>query len=113
MAPTPASQEATMPASQEAIALTNMDSDCSRNAENDALSIFGANDLDEEREKFLELIDETLRPADGFGPPISEKIAKIINEKFTTDLGGEKWKEISEKYKPPANCSELIVPKGQ
>ena len=88
-----------------------MDSDCPRNAEDAALSIFGGNDLDEENEKFLELIDETLRPADGFGPPISEKIAKIINEKFTTDLGGEKRKEISEKYKPLANCSKLIVPK--
>ena len=32
----------------------------------------------------------------GGGPPISEKIAKIINEKFTTDFGGETRKEISE-----------------
>lgn len=43
--------------------------------------------------------------------PISDKIAKIVNEKFTTDLGGDKRKEISDKYKPPANCSELLVPK--
>ena len=42
------------------------------------------------------MIDETLRPVDGFGSPISKKIAKIINEKFTTDLGGETRKEISE-----------------
>ena len=82
-----------------------------RNAENATLSIFGGNDLDEQNEKFLELIDETLRPADGFGRPISKKIAKLINEKFAADLGGKKRKEISEKYKPLANCSELIVPK--
>ena len=42
---------------------------------------------------------------------ISEKIANIVNKKFTTDLGGEKCKEISDKYKPPANCSDLVVPK--
>ena len=71
----------------------------------------GGDDLDDENDKFLDLIDETLRPADGFGPAISDKIAKIVNEKFTTDLGGDKRKEISEKYKPPANCSELIVSK--
>ena len=50
MAPTPASQEATMPALQEAIALTNTDSDRPRNAEDAAtaaLSIFRANDLNE------------------------------------------------------------------
>ncbi len=107
-----ATQMAPTPASQEASDITNMDSDCPRNAEEDAISIFGGgDDLDDENDKFLDLIDETLRPADGFGPAISDKIAKIVNEKFTTDLGGDKRKEISEKYKPPANCSELIVSK--
>ena len=41
------------------------------------------------RMKDLDLIDKTLCPADGFGPPIGDKIAKIVNEKFTTDLGDQ------------------------
>ena len=65
-----ATQVAPTPASQEAIDLTNLDSEGPKNAEEDALSIFGENDLNEENDKFLELIDETLCPTDGFGPPI-------------------------------------------
>ena len=48
--------------------------------------MFGGNDFDEENEKFLDQIDETLRPAVRFGPPINDKINKTVNEKFTTDL---------------------------
>ena len=34
-----------------------------------------------------------------------------MNEKFNTDLGIDKRKEILEKYKTPANCTNLFVPK--
>ncbi len=57
------------------------------------------------------MIDDSLRPSDGFGPPTSEKVAKIVNKKFNTDWGIDKRKEILEKYKIPANCTNLIVPK--
>ena len=66
-----------------------MVSDAPRNAEQDLMSAFGGSDFDEENERFLDLIDKTLCPADGFGPPIGDKIAKIVNEKFTTDLGDQ------------------------
>lgn len=108
----PASEEVhDTPASEEAQPMANMVSDVPRNSEDDALSIFGGNDLEEDSDRFLDLIDDSLRPSDGFGPPISEKIAKIINEKFTSDLGIDKRKEILEKYKTPANCTNLFVPK--
>jgi hypothetical protein len=87
------------------------DSGLPSNSEDDALAVFGDNDLDLEGEsdRFYELIDDNLRPSDRFGPPISERIAKIINEKFTTDLGLDKRKEILEKYKIPADCTNLFV----
>jgi hypothetical protein len=77
-----------------------------RNSEDDALSLFGENDLEEESDRFLDLIDDSLRPSDGFRPPISEKVAKIVN-----DLGIDKRKEILEKYKTPANSTNLFAPK--
>ena len=107
-----ASEEAHAPASEEAPHSSNRDSDAPvRSSEDDALSLFGGNDLEEESDRFLEHVDDSLRPSDSFGPPISEKVAKIVNEKFTTDLGTDKRKEILEKYKAPANCINLFVPK--
>jgi hypothetical protein len=93
--------------------MSNRDSGLPRNSEDDALTVFGDNDLvlEGESDRFFELIDDNLRLSDGFGPPISERIAKIINEKFTTDLGLAKRKEILEKYKIPADCTNLFVPR--
>ena len=82
-----------------------------RNSEDDAISLFGGHDLEEESERFLDLIYDSLRPSDGFGPAISDKVAKIVNEKFCADLGIDKRKEILEKYKTPANCTNFFVPK--
>ena len=82
-----------------------------RNSENDAIRLFGGHDLEEESERFLDLIDDFHRPSDGFGPAISDKVAKIVNEKFCADLGIDKRKEILEKYKTPANCTNFFVPK--
>ena len=107
-----ASEEAHAPASEEAQQSSNRDSENPlRNSEDDVLSLFGDNDLAEESDRFLDLINESLRPSDGFGPLVSEKVAKIVNEKFQTDLGVDKRKEILEKYKTPANCTKLFVPK--
>jgi hypothetical protein len=91
------SEEAHAPASEEAQQSSNRDSDSPvRNSEDDALNLFGENDLEEESDRFLDLIDDSLRPSDGFGPPISEKVAKIVNEKFNTDLGIDKRRDIRE-----------------
>ena len=107
-----ASEEIHAPASEEAQQSSNRDSDNPiRNSEDDVLSLFGDNDLVEESDRFLDLIDESLRPSDGFGTLISEKVAKIVNEKFQTDLGVDKRKEILEKYKTPAKSNNLFVPK--
>ena len=91
--------------------MSNRDRGLPSNSEDNALTVFGDNDLDLEGEsdRFFELIDDNLISSDGFGPPISERIAKIINEKFTTDLGLDKRKEILEKYKIPADCTNLFV----
>ena len=134
-APTPASQEALTPASQEALTPTSQDeisqasqgalpppsqeanSAGPKNSEDDAVSLFGGDEFqnpegdEEDNDKFLTSIDLSLRPNEISGPPISEKVAKIVNEKFSTDLGSEKRKEILEKYKIPENCDQLYVPK--
>jgi hypothetical protein len=44
------------------------------------------------------IIDESLRPSDSSGPPVTEKVATLVNDKFSLiDLGLEKRKEIFEK----------------
>ena len=109
----PASEEANTSASEEPQTMSNRDSGLPSNSEDGALTVYGDNGLDLEggSDRFFELIYDNLRPSDGFGPPISERIAKIINEKFTTDLGLDKGKEILEKYKIPADCTNLFVPR--
>ena len=109
----PDSEEANTSASEEPQTMYNRDSCLPRNSEDDALTVFGDNDLvlEGESDRFFELIDDNLRLSDVFGPPISERIAKIINEKFTTDLGLANGKEILEKYKIPADCTNLFVPR--
>ena len=108
-----ASEEAHAPASEEAQQSSNRDSDGNpeRNSEDDAISLFVGHDLEEESERFLDLIDDSLTPSDGFGPGISDKVAKIVNEKFCANLGIDKRKKILEKYKTPANCTNFFVPK--
>ena len=106
----PNSEESDTPASEEAHAQMPL-----RNSEDDALSIFGGHDFDtpneEDNDHFLESIDESLRPSDSYASPISGKVAKIVNEKFSSDLGIKKRKEILEKYKTPENCDNFFVPK--
>jgi hypothetical protein len=100
----PASEEVHTPASEEASPSEQ------RVVNDDALSTRGGDDFDD-NEDLLDEIDESLRPSDSIGPPIHEKIAKIVNDKFSSDLGLEKRKEIFEKYKTPENCPKLFVPK--
>jgi len=55
----------------------------------------------EGNDSFLESIDFSFCSSDVVGPPISDKIATITNEKFRADLGFKNRKEILEKYSVP------------
>ena len=55
-------------------------------------------------------MDLSLGSSDVAGPPISEKVAKIINKKFSTDLGVMKRIEILEKCSILQNCTNVFVP---
>ena len=116
---TPAPEGANPQASDEAIRDPTKDSVTpgpSRSSEDDAVNMFGGNVFEstsecEDNDSFLEAIDLSLRSSDVVGPPISDKIAKISNEKFSTDLGIKKRKEILEKYPVPQKCTNCFVPK--
>ena len=77
-----ASEKAHAPASEEAQKSSNRDSDINpvRSSEDDAISVFEGHDLEEKIERFLDLIDDSLRSSDGFGPAILDKVAKIVNK---------------------------------
>ena len=82
----------------------------------DILSLFGGNDYDEidttdNEIDLLDLINESLNPSDMTGPPVSEKLAKLVNEKFTLEFDLAKRKEISQQYNVPTNCDNLYVPR--
>lgn len=42
---------------------------------------------------------------------VNEKLAEIINKRFSAPLGEEKLKEKLEQYLRPDNCAKLAVPK--
>ena len=101
--PTPASEEAQPPASEEAQAPAleeantsqHCETDIEQNQNEDLISLFGGDDFDTDNDDFLQAIDESLRPSDSYGPKIKEKVAKIVNEKFSSDIGIEKRKEYT------------------
>lgn len=106
-----ASEEETDPASEEAHAKTPDD---------DAISLFSGEDSqnelqleDEEvnNDDLLSEITTSLSSSDEAGPPVSDKLSKLVNDKFQTEYTVEKRKEIVQKYKVPSNCHELYVPK--
>ncbi|CAB4013809.1 Hypothetical predicted protein [Paramuricea clavata] len=78
---TPVPEEDTTPASEEANNHTPASEEVHRVVNDDTLSILGGDDF-EDNEDLLDEIDESLRPSDSIGPPIHEKIAKIVNDKF-------------------------------
>ena len=45
------------------------------------------------------------------GLPVSDKLSKLVNDKFQTEYSGDKRKEILLKYKTPSNCTQLFAPK--
>ena len=85
----------------------------------DVLSLFGddsLNEVDDETEEtnndeLLTQINASLSSSEETGPPVSEKLSTLANEKFQTEYSVEKRKEILQKYKVPSNCEQLFVPK--
>ena len=59
----------------------------------------------------LTQITTSLSSAKDTGPPVSDKLSKLVNDKFQTEHTVEKRKEILQKYKVPIKCNELFMPK--
>ena len=55
-------------------------------------------------------IEKDLNSDKSCGPDIKDKLANIINKRFSSVLQPEKIKEKQEKYDRPNNCTKLIVP---
>ncbi len=68
-------------------------------------------DEPEEDEDLLAIIHESLNPSDETGAPVSERLAKLVNEKFTLDFYLQKRKSIMENYRTPKNCDQLFSPR--
>ncbi|XP_028415485.1 uncharacterized protein LOC114538507 [Dendronephthya gigantea] len=123
-----ASEKATDNASEKAQELASNDEvhdqtpDESNIVEDDILSVHAGvdelidqaeldSDENEEVEDLLAVINESLNPSDETGAPVSERLAKLVNEKFTLDFDLEKRKSIMENYKTPKNCDQLFSPR--
>ena len=82
----------------------------------DTLSVLGGSDFDEvdgepDNDNLLSSIAQNLSAQEATGPPISDKLAKIINSKLTEEFDLPKLKETLGKYKRPQNCEAMYVPK--
>eukprot|EP00794_Sanderia_malayensis_P014718 gene14718-16248_t len=89
-----------------------------RSSEEDALSLYGGPDFEHQdnnsvidNTELLENIDHSLLLTDEAGPPVSDKLGKILNSKFPAEFDPEKRKELLSKYKVPSNCESFHVPK--
>ena len=105
-----ASDEANDSASEEAKTKTPDDDMLSLLAD-DSQHDFCSEDEEVNNDDLLSQITTSLSSSDDAGPPVSDKLSKLVNDKFQTEYTVEKRKEILQKYKVPSNCSELFVPK--
>ena len=64
-----------------------------------------------DHEQLLDNISEEFSSKEELGTPVSEKLAKIVNSLFTSDMEEEKLKNFNKKYKRPENCLHLSAPK--
>jgi hypothetical protein len=128
-APKPASEKAIEIASEKAIEIASEDeahdptqAESDGIAEDDTLSVHAGvdelldrdalvSDEPEEDEDLLAVINESLNPSEEAGAPVSERLAKLVNEKFTLDFDLQKRKSIMENYRTPKNCDQLVSPR--
>ena len=104
-----ASEEASDSASEEANMKTP-DDDTLSLLGNDSQHDFCSEDEEVNNDDLLSQITTSLRSANDTGPPVSDKLSKLVNYKFQ-NYTVENRKEILQKYKVPINCNELFVPK--
>ena len=88
--------------------------------DDDALSLFGNYRLVDEplepeedlsNDELLSQVTTSLSSSYESGPLVSDKLSKLVNDKFHTEYSVDKRKEILQKYKTLSNCTELFVPK--
>ena len=103
-----ASEEASDSASEEANMKTP-DDDTLSLLGNDSQHDFCSEDEEVNNDDLLSQITTSLRSANDTGPPVSDKLSKLVNDKFQTEYTVEKRKEILQKYKVPINCKKLFV----
>ena len=61
--------------------------------------------------ELLDRIDAEYSPEEPSGPPLHEKLAKIVNKRLENPLSSELIKKKEEIFPRPANCDALAVPK--
>ena len=62
-------------------------------------------------EDLLSDIAQNLASAEDTGPPITDKLASIVNKKFSDNIDLTKLKSMLNEHKKPENCTELFVPR--
>ena len=92
--------------------------DIIRSSEEDAVSLHGGGDFDQQgtepsvdNTQMLQSVDNSLILSDEASPPLSEQLAKILNVKFMAEFDNSKRKELLNKYKFPGNHGSFVVPK--
>ena len=66
---------------------------------------------EQDSEQFLSDIAQSLVSAEDTGPPITEKLASIVNKNFSDNVDLTKLKSLLNTHKKPENCAELFVPR--
>ena len=89
----------------------------SDSAESDAEQLLESNkrqkiqDGDEEEDTLLDEIVQSMTETEKTDAKISEKLAKIVEDRWLNKLSDGQFKEKTEKYLQPANCDNFITPK--
>ena len=68
-------------------------------------------DGDEEEGTLLDEIVQSMNKTENTDAKISEKLAKIVENRWLSKLSDGQLKEKTEKYLRPANCDNFITPK--
>ena len=91
-----------------------------RPSADDVVSLFCEQDIDEgvndietltSQGEFLNEVENAVATSKPKGLPISEHLAKILNDKFHIELEASQRKNLLEKYSVPENCTGLYRPR--
>ena len=91
--------------------------DKSQGLGDDLVSLFAGDDFNLSDEdtmdntSLLTDIDSALSSSTEKGPPVSPHLAKIIDQRLSSEIDREKLKCIVSKYKTPQNCEQLYLTK--